>query len=314
MRFQAAAPAAARLARNDPVPGSVTQSSRGNVDNVTLDQIDATARYQGQVLHVRATAADGREIDSDGGLSPERTDFPGGAILFYPDGPVGAVAYGVDRSWTTVSLSSGDPDDDDRPIGSQVVDLGMFITDIENARDTDFLIAGIWLSGTFDAFDSSDPAGVTIVTFADGSSPFNGNLEALTGSATYNGRVRAVSTATGDPEIFPIGPHGGDVVLTADFGVGTISGAIDFDGFELLGWGDSLTLDTADIGSGNAGFFNGTAAIAEFLGQSYTGRWGGQFYGTGAGPTGHPGSAAGTFGVTTGDGSQSIVGAYGAHR
>ena len=52
----------------------------------------------------------------------------------------------------------------------------------------------------------------------------------------------------------------------------------------------------------------------------YRGKWGARFYGSPAdGATGadrHPGSVAGTFGATTGNGDNSwtFMGAFGAHR
>ena len=54
--------------------------------------------------------------------------------------------------------------------------------------------------------------------------------------------------------------------------------------------------------------------------HTFNGTWSGGFFGNGEKPTDHPGSVAGTFGVTdttgTGDDvvTESYVGAFGAHQ
>ena len=141
----------------------------------------------------------------------------------------------------------------------------------------------------------------------------------MTGTATYSAQDGATGVYA-DAEEGRNYFFDADVTLTANFGngseLGTISGRIhnfDVDGLTVTG-NPELTLDSADIGSSNSGFFTGDTRMDVVGGSNFTGKWGGQFYGNGANPTDAPGSVAGTFGAATADGSESFLGAYGAYK
>jgi len=278
--LRAVAPIAQRLARNDPAPGSVTQSARGDSNNVTLDRIDSTARFQGGVVHVRATDADGRRFDTaeSGTITIQRSCDPATGICLVE----AARREGDGWRWAGI------------------------YTNIESAADTDFLTGGLWVYVPDDANDLTD---LSIAAFADGSDPFTGNIAALIGTATYNGSATAVYVDTSGRTDLPIGQLFGDGNQ-----LGTIAGEIsNIEEDDSPVTGLRLTLETAPITADNAGFFKGTAST-NFDGQSFAGKWGGQFYGNGANPTDRPGSVAGTFGLSNGNGSTSVVGVYGAER
>ncbi len=185
--------------------------------------------------------------------------------------------------------------------------------------DTDYLSAGVWLLVPDDAKSAAD---YVFGAFADGSDPFTqSNLTGVQGTATYEGEATGVYSAefagsTG------IGYFDSDVALTADFGdgndLGTISGLMT--NFEVDGEATDgrLDLGTANIGSQNSGFFKGsvtgsvTGTDAD-VERSYTGQWGGQFFGNEE-TDGKPGSVAGTFGGSSSDDSVNFVGVFGAHK
>lgn len=179
--------------------------------------------------------------------------------------------------------------------------------------DADYLAGGVWLIVPDDA---SSAAGYDFGAFADGSDPFlQSSLAAVRGTATYQGAAVGVySDETGGST--EIGYLNGAVTLTADFGdgngLGTISGSItnlDVDGVPAAG---RLNLGAADIGSQHGGFFEGAVTGSDNK-RTYTGHWGGQFFGNGE-SDGRPGSVAGTFGGHSTDDAVSFVGAFGAHK
>ena len=89
---------------------------------------------------------------------------------------------------------------------------------------------------------------------------------------------------------------------------------------------ESIHLVKTDLtATSNESTFNGTAVMGQQEGpgqaeHTFNGTWSGGFFGNGEKPTDHPGSVAGTFGVTdttgTGDDAvtESYVGAFGAHQ
>ena len=183
----------------------------------------------------------------------------------------------------------------------------------QTTPDTDYLAGGVWL---FVPTDATSAADYVFGAFGDGSDHFlQENLIALTGTATYRGDAIGVysekTTTTTD-----IGYFNGDVELTANFGgggdLGTISGSIT--NFEVDGEADvgTLNLGTANIGSLNSGFFQGDVTGSDDE-RSFTGNWGGQFFGNGE-SDGRPGSVAGTFGGQSTDDAVNFVGAFGAHK
>ena len=110
--------------------------------------------------------------------------------------------------------------------------------------------------------------------------------------------------------------------MAAPTNLGTISGRIyDADVYGVRELGDNfvvreigatLHLGTANIGGPEAGFFTGNTSMTSD-GDTYTGKWGGQFYGNGE-SDGKPGSVAGTFGAATMSGDESLLGAFGAYK
>ncbi len=197
-------------------------------------------------------------------------------------------------------------------------------TRTEPTPDTDYLAGGVWLFIPDDATSADD---VVFGAFGDGADPFRqNNLMALQGEARYTGDatgIYSVSSTTTEDEI---GYWNADADLTANFAsasdLGTIGGEIT--GFEITEIAGidvaerqtgSLTLQEANIGSSDSGFFEGrlSGTIGEF---GYTGRWGGQFFGNSE-TDGKPGSVGGTLGGTHDGGASgriSFVGAFGAHK
>ena len=201
-------------------------------------------------------------------------------------------------------------------------------TDRANYDDTDWLATGMWWARTTTAPYTA------FGVFADGSDPFNhGTFPSLTGTATYAGVAHGVFSHGYDPTdvrtnlfrdvnvLFE-----GDARLTADFSdasaQGSVSGSISgmrSNGTFYIPGAPEITLGEARPGDrtfwGRANFAG--AASMTYAGQSYSGSWGGQFFGNAAsgaeGADKHPSSAAGTFGVTTGVGS-SFVGTFEVHR
>ena len=188
------------------------------------------------------------------------------------------------------------------------------------APDEDYLVFGVWLNSP--ALLPSAGA------FVSGNSPFEAGvdgatLRALEGTATWQGPATGIHAESG-----AIRPFDATATLSADFGeaasFGKISGIIG----DIVSGGepvpDSIVLIEALLDAyADTGYFQGAARMGEVEDPAaavptypYNGRWGGRLYGPGAMGSGHPGSVAGVFGVSGGEGSdrQSFVGAFGAHR
>lgn len=202
-------------------------------------------------------------------------------------------------------------------------------TDYSGAGDTDWLATGIWALTPNDGAANKYRFGV----FADGGDVFStAGVAGLTGSATYTGRAGGVwSTVSGTARSNAF--FEADVALTADFDAtelnglphfahGVVSGRVhNFATDAAIPGAPELTLAGAAIGmTGYAGGGHRGSTSMTFDGATWTGTWGGQFFGNpAAGATGAaalPGSVAGTFGAATGSGDsvRSFVGAFGAHR
>lgn len=188
--------------------------------------------------------------------------------------------------------------------------------------DEDYLVFGVWLNsparlpsaGAFASGNRSFDVGLDGVT-----------LRALTGTATYRGPATGMHSADG-----AIRPFDATATLTANFGeaapFGTISGRID----NIVSAGTALPDPIVLVEAGldrytntETGSFQGMARMGAVEDPAaatpvypYNGHWSGRFYGPGARGTDYPGSAAGVFGVTGGEGEaqQSFVGAFAAHR
>ena len=281
---QYSAQTAAMAAGSTPRPGSVTQSS--NIDSATgatADRVDVTID-NGDFT-----------ITQDGG--PEEWEVSTSSAEPLSE------ALGLSDGIGMVSREDG---------GQRIV-IAYGRTPEEG--NTDWLAAGIW------AFvpDSGAPADYEFGAFADGGDPFEqGNLLALTGTATYNGRAVGVFYANA-PDGDEAGPFGADVALTADFGgasePGSIQGTVSNVVTQAGSLGATLNLGSAPIGGSDSGFFTGATSM-DFEERTYTGQWGGQFFGNGTTADAPPSAVAGTFGATTSDGTStgSLVGAFGAER
>ncbi len=215
-------------------------------------------------------------------------------------------------------------------------------TYVAGAADSDYLVFGVWLTET-----TGDNAASTFEfgAFADGNLPYvpvggnsEANWQALTGTATYRGAAAGVHSrpAPAGQEYNRVDWFHGDATLNAQFGnnttqIGTISGRIE----NIVSHGedyDKTIYMDHDVPSNNVtgtniaasnGTFSGSTRMGEELtagGYKFSGSWQGQFYG--AQPAAdsdndagrHPGSVAGTFGVTNADESETFVGAFGAKK
>ena len=192
------------------------------------------------------------------------------------------------------------------------------VTAVEAAAKADYLLFGVWL-------DETDAGADTFGAIATGGQPFTeNNVQALEGKATYRGPAVGAHHKTGSG----VSSFDGDANLAADFKdantAGTIEGTID--NISVDG-GDPMEepIHLVKIDLTNANTFNGKAVMGEQLGpgldiHTFNGTWSGGFFGNGEKMTDHPGSVAGTFGVTNTTGSgddavtESYVGAFGAHK
>ena len=200
-------------------------------------------------------------------------------------------------------------------------------TDRADAADTDWLATGMWWAGSTRAPYAS------FGVFADGGDHFDHSVfRSLAGTATYTGVAHGIfSHGASDDQRITIFEgvnmlFQADASLTANFGTpsargrGSVSGSItdlrsggqDFPG------APTITLGEASLGVPGASTrttFAGDTSLT-YDETTYSGKWGGQFFGNTPGATGadkHPSSAAGTFGVTAGVGS-SFLGTFEVHR
>ena len=304
--------AVARAAGNTPLAGSVTQSSDGGADNVTDDSVGVTVGVaDGQLTYVvsyNGTEVASTAVGTEAADVQEARDRTEGTLLFERlPGQRGFRGIEFYRSLGAAEAESlGLPG-----AGDIWVDV---YTDYEGSNDTDYLAGGIWVYAPDDTSSLED---YEYGAFVDGNDPFTqGNLAGLTGTATYSGPATGVYADVPENTNYFFEAS---ATLTADFGdgsqLGTIEGSIHdarIDGLRVP-TDPSLNLNSADIGSADSGFFTGTTSMS-FDGDTYTGQWGGQFYGNGASSTDAPGSVAGTFGAATADENKSVLGVFGAYR
>ena len=195
------------------------------------------------------------------------------------------------------------------------------VTAVEADAKADYLLFGVWLDENAEGDD-------TFGAIATGGQPFTANnVLALEGKATYRGSAVGAHHKTGSG----VSSFDGDANLTADFDDGTTAGTIEgtIDNISVAGGDpmeDSIHLVKTDLTTGaTLNTFNGRAVMGQQLGpgldmHTFNGTWSGGFFGIGEKDTDHPGSVAGTFGVTNTTGmdddavTESFVGAFGAHR
>ena len=192
-----------------------------------------------------------------------------------------------------------------------------YYADVEDNADADYLTLGYWAwipgPGSFRTPFVGAAAG--------GSDPFFvEHITAVSGQATYEGAANGLYAARKESPAFR--NFGADVRLTADFDENSIGGTItngtdSATGEQLF---KGLVLEEASIRTAGAAFF-GSEVRGLVNGKYMEGDWGGQFYGNGLATTDipvssaeSPGSVAGTFGATSLDGDESLLGVFRAYR
>ena len=307
---------AVKAAKNEPVSGSVTQSSdNGGSGSVSVDVVKvALSGNPTSGLRYDVDYNGQRVVTTERGSSTEgvegRYDQPKGTELWERRSREGWHGIEFYRSLRGTDLQEANGDS--VPAGDLWVDV---YTDYEGEGDTDYLAGGIWVFAPDDATSVGD---YEFGAFGDGNDPFTqSNLAGLTGTVTYSGEATAVYSvvATGR-NYFP----DATASLTASFGDGTDLGTIEGRIHDITGDGPAsgydgvvVNLGRANIGGANSGFFTGDTSTTG-ADSAFTGKWGGQFFGNGAAAATPPGSVGGTFGGATADGGQSFVGVFGAYR
>lgn len=292
--FDRIATQAPEAAQSTPAPGSVTQTS--NTENgITVDRISSTPSYNQGSL--RATVRNGATTLGPSDIVPHPFDLSRG-------------------QWQQVSFEKED---------SNGTIYSIVLSDIENNNDTDYLSGGIWVYVPKEAADSANLDDVVFGTFAGGNTPFPANLRGVTGEATYQGDAIGLYLEE-TPDTPNAAAFNATVVLTANFGtgsdMGTISGTVrnfstrpgstsSSTDQPFSFQGTSLNLGQTPIGNTRAGFFTGDTS-GSHQGETYSGKWGGEFLGNGASPT----SVTGTFGAENGDTSnrRTFMGFFGAYQ
>ena len=177
--------------------------------------------------------------------------------------------------------------------------------------DTDYATAGVWVMGPS---SGTDPDGLTAAgAFASGKVPYAGIGSIASGktSVSYKGAAVGKRFASGRITDFAT-----TVSLTANFDTEKIYGTVaDVGGGQMLKL--STTASPASVGTGDGGPYSGTTQLFEKDGttkvEDFDGKWGGAFYGA-TDDTNGPPVTAGTFGAASSDNSDSILGAFLAHR
>ena len=184
-------------------------------------------------------------------------------------------------------------------------------------EDTDWLAAGVWLTIP----DDEEDGDYAIGAFVYGNDPYKPEdataAESITGKATYEGQAFG-RYAEVDGANTETGRFTAAAMLMADFGDGSEMGTIHGSLADFVANGQSETwsanFESANIMMGmtddatpqvipdSALRFN-AGASGHARGHGLTGYWNGQFYGSPAANASdddlQPGSAAGTFGLTT---------------
>lgn len=204
-------------------------------------------------------------------------------------------------------------------------------------EDTDWLSAGVWLTIP----DDEEDGDYAIGAFVFGNDPYKpagaSAAQSITGTATYAGQAFG-RYAEVDGDNTETGRFTADAMLMADFGTDSELGTIYGNLSDFIANGQreawAVNFESANIMMGmddqdppqvvpNSALRFDAGASGHARGHGLTGYWNGQFYGSPeAGATGdalQPGSAAGTFGLTTErdneDGySLTMGGAFAAHN
>jgi len=277
------------------------------VTGITLDNVEADAAKIDKLGTKSGNAYTGVEYDDDGDANTPAVM----GTLTCPSSPSSAPCS-LTISGDTVTEIEGY-----RFTGSRAAVEGR-----DADPNDDYLLFGIWLNEA--AADGADTFGAFGVG-GPGHAFTAGNVDALEGTATYEGKAVGAHHKTG----VGINWFDADAMLTAKFGDetegGTIEGTINnirVNGSEAME--DPIYLVETTIAAG-ANAFDGNAVMGMQSGagqatHDFNGTWSGGFFGDGEEVTEHPMSVAGTFGVTretgTGDDAvtESYVGAFGAHK
>lgn len=300
--------AARNFAGATPRAGSVTQTSNTDNDGVTQDTIAADARY----------GAGGELV-----VTVRRTDNEGAAIALGNDGnSPGTVVVAREDNLRSLNNNEYRGRILGRATGGGIAFTQVF-TDRLTQADTDYLVGGVWLFIPGGAASTRD---LEIGAFADGPDANLTPAAYLTTAATATYRGDAHGLYLGRDTSGELGGEfQGNVRLTATFGgtpsiFGSISGfqerTIGQTDFSSLAGDPALMLERAAIdGASAGGFFTGnTRATAPMGGatRTFSGKWGGQFYG------GQADSVGGTFGGSTSgnaDGYElNFIGVFGAYK
>ena len=317
-------------ANNNPLYGSVSQLSDGTRTFEVIPFI-----HEGELSY----KTERKRINQDTGEVVDRTRYYD-LLKFYPDyrgsDTVSTTRFAKDGAFRHVGLKFEYADARHNGEYSETAYIDVF-TDYdltEAGGDTDYLVGGIWL---WAPGSEASRAGTWVGVSASGNDPFGDSsgmgIAAVTGSATYSGRAHGISSSD-EADVGSIS-FDADVALTAEFGDNSTGGMISGRVFNLevsdrpkceddCGSG-TIILKAAPIGDINSGFFTGSTDLVvssvssdgttEIDTTENVGKWGGQFYGnTMDDATAHPGSVAGTFGVSFGDSSGSLLGVFGAHK
>ena len=270
-------------AENKPVAGSVTQSSNGS-DSVEIE----VTRSGGSITYTLSGTMAGQTLPVSGS----------------------GRAASADELSTTETRREG-------------TDSTLYVLATTNIQDdaAQWAAFGIWANLPN---DFSNVSSLSFGAFANSSDPFDqADLPAVTGTATYEGDGTGIYVAP-DSNDLDMDLFDAQISLTADFGngtdLGTISGRISDFTLEDDSQPDQLQgvvmeLSSADIGSGDSGFFTGATSMTLTDRVPFRGSWGGQFAGNGEGS---PTFVIGTFGgaayvndVRRGD---SFIGTFMAER
>ena len=275
--------AIAKASQNSPKAGSVTQSSNAGSDGVTTDSVSVEARRVGDKVQYRVR-------NSNAGWS-------------------------VDSREDTVLDRVGGEDWDGVELKKRLSGADLYVDVYAGpVPPSDHLAGGLWVLYVPDSATNVDD--FVFGAFVDGNDPFEqSELSALTGVVTYEGEgdvtlVYSDANLADRRNYFPEA----SVTLMVDFDNETVSGTIhsfDADGEPVNLNMAELTLEEANIGDSDSGFFSGDTRGTTPKGVNGEGKWGGQFFGNGDGA---PKGVAGTFGFTTSNGEESVLGVFGASR
>ena len=274
--------AIAKASQNSPKAGSVTQSSNAGSDDVTTDSVSVEARYVGDKVQYKVQNSNaGWSIDSG---EDEVLDRVGG------------------EDWDGVELKK-------RLSGADLY-VDVYAGPVP---PSDHLAGGLWVYVPDSATNVDD---FVFGAFVDGNDPFEqSELSALTGVVTYEGEGDVTLVYSDEnPAARRNYFTEASVTLRVDFDNETVSGTIhsfNADGEPVNLNMAELTLEEANIGDSDSGFFSGDTRGTTPKGVDGEGKWGGQFFGNGDGA---PKGVAGTFGFTTSNGEESVLGVFGASR